>query len=154
MSERCAAGAVRCRPALAFLIAGLSLLASACGTSSRKPLYPVRGQVLFHGRPAARAIVTFHPVGAAPDEPRPSAHTDDRGYFNLTSYARGDGAPEGDYAVTVAWFRSLPVRNPSEGDPTTRNVLPPRYANPATSRLKATVAQGQNELSPIVVDPR
>jgi hypothetical protein len=135
-----------------FVLVGLSLalIVPACSRKAHKPVHAVRGQILIQGRPAAQAIVTFHPVGANEDDPRPSAQTDEQGYFRLSSYAEGDGAPEGDYAITVTWFRSL-SRNPLEGDESTRNVLPPRYANPTTSQLRATVAPGDNELPPLQV---
>src|SRR5437588_121192 len=76
---------------------GLVLLVPACSQGSRKPVHPVRGQVLLAGKPVAQAIVTFHADGAG--EPAPSAQTDDQGYFTLTSYTKGDGAPEGEYRV-------------------------------------------------------
>jgi len=131
----------------------LTLIVPACSRKAHKPVHAVRGQVLVQGRPASQAIVTFHPVGAIEGDPRPSGQTDEQGFFQLSSYANGDGASEGDYDVTVTWFRSQ-NRTPTEGDESTRNVLPPRYANPATSLLRATVAPGDNELPPLQVQTR
>jgi hypothetical protein len=117
-------------------------------------VHPVRGQVLLNGKPVPQAVVTFHATGAAAgQEPAPSAQTDEQGYFRLTSYASGDGAPEGEYAVTVTWFRSYPT-GPAPDDSTTANFLPPRYANPARSQLRAVVHAGDNELPPIQVLPQ
>jgi len=103
------------------------------------------------------AIVTFHPpdpeAAAAAKEPSPSAKTDEQGYFTLTSYAKGDGAPEGEYTVTVTWFRSYRTGQ-TEDDTTTANFLPARYANPATSGLKVVVNAGDNELPPLRVLPQ
>src|SRR5437588_618913 len=99
---------------------------------------------------AAQAIVTFHPVGTDPAKLRPSAQTDAEGYFRLTTYENGDGAPEGQYAVTVTWFRSS-TSKPTEGDESMRNLLPLRYANPARSKLEATVSAGDNDLAPFRV---
>jgi hypothetical protein len=141
------------RRLVALLSLSLALLVPACSKGGPK-VYPVRGQVLVEGRPAARATITFHPVGGAAEGLRPSAQTDEQGYFRLTSYAGGDGAPEGEYAVTVTWFRAFAARNLSEGDENTRNLLPPRYANPATSQLKATVTKDTNELPPFQVRAR
>jgi len=129
------------------------LLLPACSNTSRQPVYPVRGQVLLEGRPAAQAVVTFHPAGAGAELPRPSAKTDDEGRFTLTTYESGDGAPEGKYAVTVTWFRSS-TGKPSEGDESMRNWLPPRYASPASSKLEATVSAGDNDLPPFQVRAR
>ncbi len=144
------ASAVR-RLAVALTCVGLIVFAAGCSKGGRKQVYPVRGRVLVQGQPVAGAIVTFHPPAAAPDDPRPSAQTDEQGYFTLGSYGKDDGAPAGDYAVSVTCFRSFAAKNASEGDESTRNVLPPRYANPATSRLHASVSAGPNELPPLEV---
>src|SRR5262245_27756324 len=128
-----------CRRGLLVLTCLGALFLPACGKSARQPVHPVRGQVLVEGRPAAQAIVTFHPPGTNAREFRPSAQTDEQGNFTLTTYETGDGAPEGKYAVTVTWFRSS-SNKPAEGDESMRNSLPPRYANPASSRLEATVS--------------
>lgn len=135
------------------VVAGFALLSSGCGGTA-KPVHPVRGRVVVGGKPLPLAQVTFHPVNAADDSPRPAGSTDEQGYFTLTSYVRGDGAPAGAYEVTVTCFRTAQVRNPSEGDETARNVVPLRYANPKTSGLAASVIQGANELPPIEVRPR
>ena len=140
-----------------FLVAAFLcqlLFVPGCAKSSRKPVHHVRSQILLEGKPVPQAIVTFHPIDAEPGrEPSPSAQTDAQGYFTLTSYASGDGAPEGEYAVTVTWFRSY-ATSPSGDDSTTANFLPSRYANPATSPLKATIRAGDNELPPLHVLPR
>jgi len=125
-----------------------ALLLPACNKSSRLPVHPVRGQILVEGKPAAQAIVTFHPVGS--ETPRPSAQTDAEGYFSLTTYENGDGAPEGKYAVTVTWFRSSGEK-PAGDEEAPRNLLPPRYANPAKSKLEAVVSAGDNNLPPFKV---
>jgi hypothetical protein len=123
----------------------LALHCSAC-SSDRKPVQPVRGQILVDGRPAAQAQVLFHPAEGGDDAPRPTGQTDDQGYFHLTSYRKGDGAPEGNYTVTVTWFR---VFARGRDDVVRYNVLPPRYAASQSSRLRATVAKGKNELTPL-----
>ncbi len=140
------------RHSAAMALLGLALFVPGCARNNHKPVFAVRGQVLVQGTPASHASVTFHPLGGAAGDPLPSAQTDDQGYFTLTSYAGGDGAPAGDYAVTVVWFRAAPLRDRSEGDSTNgRNLLPPRYANPATSGLRAAINPGRNELPPFKV---
>jgi hypothetical protein len=132
-----------------LIVLSLAALCSAC-SSGRKPMHPVRGQVLLEGKPVSGALVTFYPVGGTPEDPRPSGQTNEQGYFILTSYAGADGAPEGEYGVAVTCFRSFTVGK-AEGDETTHNVLPARYAAPATSQLKATVSKGRNEIPPFQV---
>ena len=142
------------RPALftprlipAFVVLALAALVPAC-SSGRRPVYPVRGQVLVKGKPAFHAQVTFHPVvDNSPEAVHPVGIVDEEGSFTLTSYKQGDGAPEGEYLVTVQWFLATKPRNASAGDDyTTVNHLPARYGRPESSGLRATVRKGDNEL--------
>src|SRR4051812_44871364 len=94
-----------------FIIAGLALTVVAAGAcNSEKTLYPVRGQVFFEGRPASGALIVLHPVDdASPAAIRPSGYVDDAGNVKLMSYtpssrSTGDGAPAGEYIVTIAWL--------------------------------------------------
>ncbi len=128
-----------------LLILSAALLCSAC-SSGRKPVQPVRGQILVDGRTASQAQVLFHPAEGGKDDILPTGQTDDEGFFQLTSYKNGDGAPECDYTVTVTWFRVFPR---SRDEVVRYNALPPRYAAPQSSRLRASVAKGKNELSPL-----
>lgn len=127
-----------------LVVLTLAALCSAC-SSGRKPVHPVRGQILVDGRPAAQAQVLFHPTEGSKEDPHPTAQTDDEGYFHLTSYANGDGAPEGNYNVTVTWFRVFNNRQ----EVVRYNVLPPRYSAPQSSQLRVSVAKGNNELIPL-----
>jgi hypothetical protein len=123
---------------------GVALLCSSCGTGNHLPVHPVHGQVLVDGRPASNALVVFHPVGDGPArELRPVGHVGTDGTFILTTYARGDGAPAGDYAVTVDWRQPTPPVDGAEPGP---SLLPARYNSPTASNLRVTVAQGQNDL--------
>jgi hypothetical protein len=136
------------RRALALIAAGLVSLLPGCRKSARKPVYPVRGQVLYRGRPTAHALVTFHPLeDDGPAAVRPVAEADEQGRFTLTTYAAGDGAPEGEYRVTVQWLLASRSQFPGQGDDyVTSNYLPDRYGRPDTSGLQATVVPGDNEL--------
>jgi hypothetical protein len=130
------------------VVLSLTLLCAACSSDGRLPVYPVRGQVLLNGKPVANAQVLFHPAEELPEGLRPSGQTDDQGYFNLTSYTSGDGAPQGAYKVTVMCFRLYPDSN-NAGEVVRYNLLPPHYAAAATSQLQATVSKGNNELPPL-----
>jgi hypothetical protein len=133
------------RRCLALGCAAAALACPACGGGGA-PVHPVTGQVLVAGRPAARALVTFHPVGdAGREKVCPTGHVDDQGRFRLSTFRQGDGAPAGDYQVTVVWFVARPV--PGRPDESlTLNYLPARYASAATSNLRATVSPGNNEV--------
>jgi hypothetical protein len=102
--------------------------------------------VLVDGQPAKGALVAFHPVGGAANAIRPVGHVDEQGLFRLTSYKQGDGAPAGEYQVTVTWFLATPSGASGDDDSVAVNRLPGRYASAGTSQLRGTVARGTNEL--------
>jgi len=131
-------------------VLALALFCSAC-SSNRKPVHPVHGQILVDGKPAANAQVLFHPAEGGNDDLKPTGQTDDQGYFHLTSYVNGDGAPEGGYIVTVTWFRVATGRSQ---EVVRYNALPQRYAAPQSSQLRASVAKGNNELDPLQLSSR
>jgi hypothetical protein len=128
-----------------FLVLVLALLCSAC-SSGRKPVHSVRGQILVDGQPAAQAQVLFRPAEGGNNDPQPTGQTDDQGYFHLTSYVNGDGAPVGDYLVTVTWFR---VYGGNGQEVVRYNALPQHYADPKNSQLRVSIAKGNNELTPL-----
>jgi hypothetical protein len=123
----------------------LAALAAATSCGGGKGLATVRGQVFYEGQPAEGAVVYFHPEGdtGTPPAPRPSGKVGADGWFELTTEARGKGAPPGRYLVTVVWRRNLGGPDDNE-----QNLLPPRYMSPATSKLSAEVKEGSNELPP------
>src|SRR6516162_2916123 len=94
-----------------LVILGTLLLVSGCG-QGRKTVYPVYGKVLTAGeKPAEGALVVFHPLGAATTEStKPLAYVKNDGSFALTTYTQADGAPEGEYAITIEW--RPPTSNP------------------------------------------
>jgi hypothetical protein len=123
------------------------LLCSGCGTGGR-PVYPVRGQVLYEGKPTPGALVIFHPVeDPDPLAPRPIARVGPDGRFAPTTYRTGDGAPAGEYAVSISWVPEYDQQDPrAEREPA--NLLPERYSKAATSGLRVQIRQGPNELAP------
>ena len=74
---------------------------------------------------------------------------DAQGRFELTTYDARDGAPAGQYAITVE------LRQPQQrGEEMVRdgpNVLPPKYADASRSPLRYTVVEGRNEVPPLVI---
>jgi hypothetical protein len=110
-------------------------------------VYPVRGQLFYQGKPAANALVVFHALdeSAGTTGTRPHATVGPDGSFTLGTYASEDGAPAGEYAVTVEWWLAGPKRG-AEGDDVPTNHLPARFASPKTSQLAAKVQPGTNEV--------
>jgi hypothetical protein len=119
-----------------------------CSKDNRTPVFPVQGKVLYKGKPTANALVTFHPVN---DNRRgaihPVGHVDAQGNFTLTSFKKGDGAPEGEYRVTVVWYLASQARGKGE-DTITYNYLPEKYGSVEKSQLRVNIGKGKNELGP------
>jgi hypothetical protein len=133
---------------LTLLISLIPLVFVGCGKGdSRTPTHAVRGKVTDGSKPLAHAQVVFHPIATTAGTPKPRAKTDANGEFSLTTYDGNDGAPAGQYKVSVEQLLADP-KNPDAG-PTNR--LPAKYADPEKSGLTATVNAGPNELPAFVV---
>jgi hypothetical protein len=123
----------------------LLLLVSGCSQAEpeKLPVFPVTGQVIYEGRPAAGAWVVLHPADPQRAWPQPRAKTDSQGNFTLSTYDPQDGAPAGDYLVTL----ELPqVINRGGELETGGNLLPPQYSAPETTSIATRVAEGPNTL--------
>src|SRR5262245_1000314 len=101
--------------------------------SQRVPVHLVVGRVLVSGRPAANAMVAFHPLSTGdPRAIRPVALTNPDGTFRLMTYETGDGAPEGKYAVTVVWPDRSLLQDECVSD-LAHDRFQGRYSDPARS---------------------
>lgn len=132
----------------------LCFAAVGCGAKqdpNRLPVFPASGKVTFQGQPPVGALVVLHPKVSTPqnESVRPRAYVKADGSFELSSYESNDGAPAGDYAVVVVWPK--PVKSPSGEASAGPNVLPPKYARPETSPAIVKIAEGSNQLNPIIV---
>ncbi|MCE9545413.1 MAG: S26 family signal peptidase [Planctomycetia bacterium] len=147
------------------LAAAVLVIATAAGCSkSEAPRVPTnfaRGQVFLEGKPLQGALVVLHRQGepaattgtvngVKAAEPAPSARglSEADGRFTLTTYATGDGVPEGEYLVTVV---QRPAQKNGESFEPGPNVLPSRYASPKTTDLRVKIAVGENELAPLAL---
>jgi hypothetical protein len=140
--ESCASGR-----RIALIAAGWFVLCAllGCHKSHPTPVYPTRGKVFYQGKPAMGAFVVFHALAGEENPAAPRATVGPDGEFALSTFAKEDGAPAGDYAVSVEW-RKL-IKRPDGETEAGANLLPPRYAKPETSGLRATVSPtSQNEL--------
>ena len=137
-----------------FCAVGLALaMISGCG-EQRVEVYPVKGNLYFQGEPPIGAQIVLHPTTPAESplaaEVTPTGTVAEDGSFSITTYDPGDGAPVGDYIVTVQWFKLV---NDDGGTGRGPNVLPSKYASPRTSPLRLTVPEGGTEISPIEITP-
>jgi serine/threonine-protein phosphatase CPPED1 len=112
---------------------------------NRKPVHAVRGKVHFEGTPTPDARVVFYFVDAANKKliRAGDALVEADGSFTLSTYTANDGAPVGEYVVTVTWPE--PAFD-AQGRPGP-NRLPGRYAGTETSPLRVQVRSGTNEFT-------
>jgi predicted small lipoprotein YifL len=133
------------RRAARLPVVALAAALAGCGDAGPK-LSPVAGKVLVGDAPAEHATVVFHPVGGAgPDAVKPRGTVRADGTYALTTHTAGDGAPPGEYRVTVEWWLSG-AKKASDPDTPPKNRLPAKYADPARSGLTATVGDGPTEV--------
>lgn len=137
-------------PAIWLALLGLALLLAGCGSRPKHvPVHSARGQILFEGQPTPNAFIALHPLdNPDKDVPHPTAYADAEGRFALSTYGANDGAPAGEYAVTVVWWAPASAKNVQEGDDIAAlNRLPVRYSDPKSSELRARITEGNNELT-------
>jgi hypothetical protein len=140
-----------------ILIAGTAaLLACSQAPESLPPVYPIKGRVLYKGKPITGGTVVFERVGSDPPESkstqgsgplRATGRIAADGSFGLRAFPGTEGVPEGQYKVGVS---SIPPRSEGnlldaaasaqKGNP---DVLRGRYADPRTSGLRARVVKDQ-----------
>jgi hypothetical protein len=140
-------------PAHGWLFQGLLLvtclmMVTGCGDAGpeRVTTFPVQGAITFQGRPIPGAFVAFHPQTPRANVPAPRANVAADGSLKVTTFQAGDGAPEGQYVLTVEWYK--PIKQGGDVMPGP-NVIPKKYASPQTSNLKVTIAAQENQLSTI-----
>lgn len=131
--------------AIVLGVAGIALVVGVCTLSDGQScvVHPATGIARAGQTPLVGAQIRLHPRGMTlPDDATPSATVQEDGTFAFTTFEKGDGAPAGEYVATVQWFRLGPDGGAGG------NVLPKRYASPATSPLSVTIREGKNELPP------
>ena len=146
------------------------LVLAGCGY--RRPgLVQVTGMVTLDGEPVGAASVSLTPVAGGRQA---DGGTNDKGIFFLSSYSSRDGAILGKHRVSVTKMVPTPAaekrlrqwqeQNKSaegQGEMAAppidlqasdyRNLLPARYADPASSGLEVEVSRG---MKPITLDLR
>jgi hypothetical protein len=105
--------------------------------------------VNYQGKPLPGAFVLLRKEQPDPDVPSPNAITGEDGSFVLTTYENKDGAPAGDYVVTIS-TAPRPVEKKvslKKAEPYV-DLLKGKYADPKTSGLKVTIKGSSNTLEP------
>lgn len=101
-------------------------------TAKRKKPHPAGGFVYVDGTPAPGALVTFVGDKGPAKGVTASGVVAGDGSFKLTTYIGFDGAPEGEYKVSVAWREAG------------KSLIPIRYNAADKSGLRAEVKAGMS----------
>ncbi len=128
-----------------FLIAILlALVVSGCGgkkDDGRPPVFPARGSVVSKGKSLDGAMLLFHPKDSKLKDVRCYAKTEPDGTFKVSTYDAGDGAPEGEFTVTITW-PTVSVEDGGYGE----DRFQGKFNNPQTTPFKATITKPSTEL--------
>lgn len=128
-------------------------LAAFAGCSGGMPIprtVPVKGSVTSKGKPAPGMRVKFHPqfdIGAV--KLIPYGETGAEGTFTLNTGQIGNGAPVGDYIVTIEKPRAS---SDAGGLEIEVDDLKGKYSDPAKSQFKVTLQSGENVLPPFDIE--
>lgn len=116
---------------------------------------PVSLEVSFKGEPIPDGVIVFHPVSPEVDDRplvTPRGTVDRDGNVVVSTYSRGDGAPPGEYRLSVNWQGPLEGVDEDAADQLPERI-PPKYRNPETSGLRLIVVAGaDNKLPPILLN--
>jgi len=110
-----------------------------CSGGGADGLTQVTGTVKHNGQPLKSGTITFMPVAGTTSATGEIAD----GEYSLSTTTPGDGAPPGDYKVSVTAWEKLPTMTEA-GVP----AVPEKYMNASTSGLTAKIeAQGSQEVN-------
>ena len=123
-----------------FFCASLAFNTGCENSRNEKKVYPIRGTFLFDGKPAEGLQIQFHDLkGTDTNQPTfPQATTDASGAIKVSTYTEGDGAPAGDYALTISWKEFSTLSRSYSGP----DKLKQKYSDPKKTSVKLTVGGG------------
>jgi hypothetical protein len=135
---------------LALAICATSLISCS---GNAKDHYRVTGQVFCDGEPAEGVDLLFHLKGDGDTDPHvPHGSTDSSGVYTLIC-KDGNGAPPGEYFVTIRWLDyQSPEGKKHKGKNTVRfknypeDILKGKYSDNKKPVFFATVTTGNNEV--------
>ncbi len=102
------------------------------------PTFPVEGKAYYAGAVMAGADFTFHPKKGGVEALRPKGKVANDGTLKLGTYASDDGAPAGEYVVTIQWRKMEMKGGEFEAGP---DLVPASYTSPQTTPLTARVEE-------------
>ena len=126
----------------------LLMLLAGCGGNGKPETVAAGGKVNYRKTtPPVGALVVFHPKDPAFEKRiggKPFGKGKDDGTFSLTTFAENDGAPEGEYGVTIDWQPKTKEAKFSLGGEGGggASVLNPKYSTPSQPFKTVTVKKG------------
>lgn len=119
------------------------VLLSGCGEgikkeADQKPTFKVTGSVAIDGNiPDPPVLLVCHAKNASGGalEKSPSCTSKPDGTFEFITYRDGDGAPAGDYAVTVEWKEYDVIKREYKA----ADKLKGRYSDPKKTEIELKV---------------
>lgn len=135
--------------AAALLAVGLV----GCGNDGRPKTVPVSGKVLVNGKAAEGVSLSFHPLNQPHNSVPGTARSRADGSFDVTSFLPGDGAPPGEYAVTVIWPDRY-ATDPGGQEYPVGDKLGGAYSRKDSTPIKVTIREGENHLDPFDLNHR
>jgi hypothetical protein len=135
-----------------LVLVAMWIVGSGCGSKAKtsQPQYPVHGKVTSAGQPAVGAFVVLHPITQEqPPESPPRGIVEQDGSFGVGVLRKDDGAPAGEYAVTIIWPKDQEPGKETEDTPPDR--LKNRYNNVQKPAWTIHVVSGDNTLEPFEI---
>jgi hypothetical protein len=137
----------KARKSVLFLT-GVGLFLGGCWAArvERRPVYPVSGQRFVRGLPAGNARIELRAANDRElDRLCPHAIVKADGFFEITTFDSADGAPIGNYALTVSWPLAPKRRFDAEGPDRFKG----RFSDPRRPVRKVEIIAGDNYLGRI-----
>ncbi len=101
----------------------------------------VSGTVTLNGAPIGPGTIMFEPSGSADPRARSGiGNFAEDGRYTVRSAGGRDGLPAGEYIVIINGTTS----GDEQIDPSQTSKIPPKYLNPNTSGLMASLQAGDN----------
>ncbi|MCC9599532.1 hypothetical protein LOC67_03090 [Stieleria sp. JC731] len=136
------------RPVRMFALSLMLCMSIGCGKEAWKSAtYPAGGSFTVNGKPAVGAVVELVSLGQPPDErnSRPWAIVKEDGSYTLSTYESEDGAPVGNYAITLRW-------PPDVTQPSFEDQLGGKYTTARATQWSVEIKEGENSIDPIVIE--
>jgi hypothetical protein len=98
----------------------------------------LEGRVQLNGAPVGPGTIMLEPVEG--DRPGAMATFGEEGEYTVMSAGRKEGAPAGEYRVTIHGGDALS----EDANPRAKSNIPPKYAQPDLSLLTVKIEPGDN----------